>query len=220
MIKYIRLLYYSFYRPKIFFPKKTYSLFKEDLFIQKYFKDKNKGFYIDVGSYHPLEGNNTQILYKKGWNGMNFDINEYSIEIFNFLRKRDINIKSGISNKKTRIKMFYRKKINMLNTVNKNFARKNFKNGFKEKLVNVNTLNYFMEKNFKKSKKIDFLNIDVEGDEIKVLKSLNFKKYTPNLICIEIHDKFYKKSKVYRFLINKRYKIAWNIKYSFVFKKI
>ena len=75
MIKYIQLLYYSFYRPKIFFPKKTYSLFKEDLFIQKYFKDKNKGFYIDVGSYHPLEGNNTQILYKKGWSGMNFDIN-------------------------------------------------------------------------------------------------------------------------------------------------
>jgi hypothetical protein len=77
-----------------------------------------------------------------------------------------------------------------------------------------------MEKNFKKPKKIDFLNIDVEGDEIKVLKSLNFKKYTPKLICIEIHDKFYKKSNVYRFLINKRYKIVWNTKYSFVFRKI
>ena len=77
MLKYFKLLYYLFYRPKIFFPKKSYSLFQEDLFIKKYFKSKMKGFFIDVGSYHPLDGNNTQLLYKKGWQGINFDINDY-----------------------------------------------------------------------------------------------------------------------------------------------
>ena len=220
MLKYFQLLYFSFYRPKIFFPKKTYSLFKEDLFVTKYFKNLDRGFYVDVGCYHPLEGNNTQLLYKKGWRGMNFDINAYSIDIFNFLRKQDINIKSGISDKKNKVKMFYRKKINMLNTIDKSFALKHFRNGFKEKLINVNTLDYFMKKNFKKPKKIDFLNIDVEGDEIKVLKSLNFEKYKPKLICIEIHEKFFKRNKVYKYLINKKYKIVWNIEYSFIFKRL
>ena len=100
MLKYFKILYYSFYRPKIFFPKKSYSLFKEDLFIKKYFKNKSDGFYIDVGCYHPLEGNNTHLLYTKGWNGLNLDINFYSIELFKFLRKQDINIHSGISKKK------------------------------------------------------------------------------------------------------------------------
>jgi len=106
MLKYFKLLYYLFYRPKIFFPKNSYSLFQEDLFIKEYFKKKTKGFFIDVGSYHPLDGNNTHLLYKKGWQGINFDINSYSIKLFEFLRKRDINIHSGISKKKSKLTMF------------------------------------------------------------------------------------------------------------------
>ena len=31
-----------------------------------------------------------------------------------------------------------------------------------------------------------FLNIDVEGAEMKVLNTLNFEIYDPSLICIEI----------------------------------
>ena len=100
IIKYIRYLYYLFYRTKIYYPKKSYSLLGEDIFLKKYFNKKKKGFYIDVGCYHPLWGNNTYLLYKKGWNGINFDISKFSIELFNFYRKRDKNIWSGISNKK------------------------------------------------------------------------------------------------------------------------
>ena len=66
MFKNLKILYYLFYRPKIFLPKKSYSMFGEDIFIEKYFRNKKKGFYIDVGGYHPLQGNNTQLLYKKG----------------------------------------------------------------------------------------------------------------------------------------------------------
>ena len=92
-----------------------------------------KGFFIDVGSYHPLDGNNTQLLYKKGWQGINFDINSYSIKLFEFLRKRDINIHSGISKKKSKLTMFYRKEINMLNTLDEKIAKMHFRNGYKKK---------------------------------------------------------------------------------------
>ena len=37
-------------------------------------------------------------------------------------------------------------------------------------------------------KKVDFLNIDLEGLEYEVIKSIDFKKYEINLICIEILD--------------------------------
>ena len=78
MIKYIKYYYYLYYRSKIFFPKKSYSLLGEDIFLKKYFKNKSVGFYIDVGCCHPVSGNNTYLLYKKGWNGINFDISKYS----------------------------------------------------------------------------------------------------------------------------------------------
>ena len=229
MLKYTKLLYYLFYRPKIFFPQKSYSIFGEDKFIQNYFRNKSKGFYIDVGGYHPLDGNNTHLLYKKGWNGFNFDINLYSIKLFNFLRKRDLNIHSGISNKKIKLTMYYRKEINMLNTLEEHIAKIHFKNGYKKRSIKVNTLNFFISKNFKELKKIDFINIDVEGGELDVLKSLNFKRYKPQLVCIEIHNtknmydtnyKYLESNKVYNYLVNKNYKVVWKRKYSFIFEKI
>ena len=220
MLKYLKFLYFLFYRPKIFFPKKSYSLFQEDLFIKKYFKNKKKGFYIDVGCYHPLDGNNTHLLHAKGWNGINFDINFYSIKLFNFLRKKDINIHSGISKKKDKLTMYYRKEINMLNTLDKRIAKIHFRNGFKKRNVQVNTLNYFISKYFKKLKKIDFLNIDVEGAEMKVLNGLDFNSYDPEVICIEIlgyrhlnnleKETAIKTNEIYKFLVNKNYKKIWS----------
>ena len=181
-----------------------------------------------MGCYHPLDGNNTQLLYKKGWNGINLDINYYSIELFNFLRKRDINIHSGISNKKNRLTMYYRKEINMLNTLDETIAKMNFRNGYKKKNIRVNTLNYYISKHPKKIDVIDFVNIDVEGGELNVLKSLNFLTYKPQLICIEIHNikkmfdtnyRYLKSNDVYNFLIKKGYKIVWKYKYSFIFER-
>jgi FkbM family methyltransferase len=228
VLKYFKLLYYLFFRPKIFFPKKSYSMFGEDLFVQNYFRNKAKGFYIDVGCYHPLEGNNTHLLYKNGWSGINFDINHYSIKLFNFLRKRDLNIHSGISRKKNKLTMHYRKEINMLNTLDEKIAKIHFRNGYKKKNIQVNTLNFFISKKFKKLNKIDFINIDVEGYELDALKSLNFSTYKPQLICIEIHNikkmydtnyKYLKSNDVYNYLINKNYKVIWKNKYSFIFER-
>ena len=203
-------------------------MFGEDLFIQNYFKNKPKGFYVDVGCYHPLQSNNTHLLYKNGWSGINFDINHYSIKLFDFLRKRDLNIHSGISRKKSKLTMYYRKEINMLNTLDEKIAKIHFRNGYKKKNIQVNTLNFFISKKFKKLNKIDFINIDVEGYELDALKSLNFSIYKPQLICIEIHNikkmydtnyKYLKSNDVYNYLINKKYKVIWKNKYSFIFER-
>ena len=203
-------------------------MFGEDLFIQDYFKNQSKGFYVDVGCYHPLDGNNTQLLYKNGWSGINFDINYYSVKLFDFLRKRDLNIHSGISRKKSKLTMYYRKEINMLNTLDEKIAKIHFRNGYKKKNIQVNTLNFFISKKFKKLNKIDFINIDVEGYELDALKSLNFSTYKPQLICIEIHNikkmydtnyKYLKSNDVYNYLINKKYKVIWKNKYSFIFER-
>ncbi len=214
-----------YYRPKIFFPKKTYSMYGEDLIIQNFFKNKKKGYYVDIGCYHPIDGNNTYLLYKKGWSGVNIDINQLSIDLFKKARKDDLNINIAISNKLKKVKLYYRKKINMLNTIDKNFAKINFKKGFSTKTIFSNSLNSILERTKYKNKKIDFLNLDIEGNEINALKSINFKKYKPKLICIEIHNlqstnnvNYYLKSPIYKFLKNKGYKLLWNNGFSFIFK--
>ena len=216
-----------YYRPKIFLPKSSYSMFGEDIFIEKFFKKRPKGFYVDVGCYHPLDGNNTYLLYKKGWHGMNIDLNETSIDLFNKARKNDVNIRIAVSNKFKKIKFFYRKKINMLNTINKKFASSSFRKGFKTSYVQADTLNSVLGKSKYKNKKIEFLNLDIEGNEINALKSLNFKKYSPKLICVEIHNYSSSSSKsvnlksnpIYKFLLKKGYSQVWKKEFSFIFRR-
>ena len=88
-----------FYRPKIFYPKRSYSMLGEDLIVEKFFKNKKNGFYVDVGCYHPIDGNNTYLLSKKGWSGINIDLNAISINLFDRTRKNDSNLNIAISNK-------------------------------------------------------------------------------------------------------------------------
>ena len=39
----------------------------------------NNGIYIDVGCNHPIKFNNTYLLYKRGWSGINIDLDSKSI---------------------------------------------------------------------------------------------------------------------------------------------
>ena len=227
MINIFRYFYYNFYRPKIFFPKKTYSMYGEDLFINNYFKNKKNGIYLDVGAYHPLDGNNTYLLYKKkNWHGINIDVNPLSIELFQKARKFDVNINTAVSNKKGFVTLYFRKKINMLNTLSKKIAEIHFRNGFKEKIIESNTLNNILDQTRYKNKKIDFFNLDVEGHELDILESLNFKKYQPTLICVEIHNHeemynnntdYMKRNPVNNLLLKNGYSIVWNHGFSYVY---
>ena len=100
-----KYFYYMYYRPKIFFPRKTYSMYGEDIVVDKFFKKKQNGFYIDIGCYHPIDGNNTYLLYKKGWNGINIDINQLYVNLFKIARKDDLNINTAISNTSKKVKL-------------------------------------------------------------------------------------------------------------------
>ena len=223
----LKFFYYMYFRPKIFYPKKSYSMLGEDLVVNNFFKNKTNGFYVDVGCYHPIDGNNTHLLFKNGWSGINIDLNKISIDLFNIARKNDENFRVAVSNKSKKIKFYYRKKINMLNTINKNFANNSFKKGYSIDYIQARTLSSILKESKLKNKKIDFLNIDIEGNEINALKTLNFEIYRPKLICVEIHNFTsnrlkkvnFKDHSIYKFLKQKGYKHIWKNEFSFIFKR-
>ena len=115
----------------------------------------------------------------------------------------------------------------MLNTINTKFANSSFKSGFKTSSIQADTLNSVLEKSKLKNKKIDFLNLDIEGNEINALKSFNFKKYSPKLICVEIHNYLPINSKKGRFKLNpinkllreRGYSKVWKNQFSFIFAR-
>jgi hypothetical protein len=61
-------------------------------------------------------------------------------------------------------------------------------------------------KKFKAPKNIDYLSIDIEGNEYKIIKKLNFLKFRPKLITIE-HNYRNDKNLIKRYLEKKNYKV-------------
>ena len=201
-------------------PKKTYSMDGEDLAINKFVEKKKSGFYVDVGAHHPIQRNNTHILFKKGWEGINIDINEFSIDLFNYLRPKDLNLQIAVSNKNGEITFYSQKDFSQLNTTDKDIAKEHFQNNFRTKVIKCKTIQNILDNSKYNNKKIDFLNIDVEGAEMQVLSTLNFELHNPTLICIEIlgyrsmdsksREIEIQKNEIYQFLSAKKYKKVWS----------
>lgn len=208
-----------YFKHKNFLNKKTYSLFGEDLAAIKFFKNKKKGFYVDIGCYHPTHINNTYLLYKKGWNGINIDVSQFSIDLFKFMRPDDLNYKCAVSETKKKVNLYYQKEHSQLTSINKLTAKKFIKGRLKKKIINSYSLEEILSWGKYKDYEIDFLDVDVEGADLQVLKGLNFSKRKPKLICVEIHQKNFRKHKIYRFLIKKKYKLIWQESFSFLFKR-
>ncbi len=209
--------YFQFLKAK-FKPRVAYSHWGVDLIITKLLNSKNKGIYIDVGCHHPFLNNHSYLLYKSGWEGINIDIDYNSIDMFNFFRKSDVNIQTAVTNHKGEVDLYFYHNRAAKNTISKEFGS----NAKEKKKINSDTLNNIIENSKFKNSKIDFVSIDVEGNEMNVLNGFNLKKYKPKLILLEFNipnkKEFYEKdineitnSEVYKFLIKNDYKlINWN----------
>ena len=74
MIKLIDLL--SILKRKVQHKKISYSYNAVDLIIDYIFKGKSDGLYLDIGAQHPISNNNTYLLFKRGWSGINIDLDK------------------------------------------------------------------------------------------------------------------------------------------------
>ena len=220
-------LYYDLYIKHSSFKKnKTYSQHGEDLFIFEYFKSKTPGFYVDIGCFHPCKYNNTYLLYKSGWSGINIDMNQTSIDLFNIKRTRDSNICCALSNAEKKVPIYIDHNFSPINTLDKNysdFAEKNisFRN-HKKSYVETQTFDTLIKNAKINISKIDFLNIDVEGSDYNVLIGFNLEKYKPNIICVEMlnisHEDSNNNKKTLDYLNTNGYNLIKNLGPNGIFK--
>jgi FkbM family methyltransferase len=182
----------------------------ENIILERIFGKKTRGFYVDVGAHHPVHFSNTLNLYQKGWSGINIEPNDEEFKAFKKMRPRDINLNIAISTNKNSC-VYYKFKDPALNTTDINILKMRERQGYKciKKIhVQTQTLNQVLSKYCKINSAIDILKIDVEGKELDVLKSNNWKKFIPNIIICEIINVDVVKmlnNSVYKFLKSKNY---------------
>jgi FkbM family methyltransferase len=174
------------------FALKSYSQEGEDMILRRIFEKQQNGFYVDVGAHHPKRFSNTYFFYKKGWRGINIDATPGSMKLFKKNRKRDINLEVPISEKEQTL-TYYMFNEPALNSFSKELSEARIEKSkyqlIELKELKTQTLAYVLDRYLNNNMQIDFYNVDVEGEDLSVLKSNNWNKYIPKVIIVEILKK-------------------------------
>ena len=123
-----------------------------------------------------------------------------SIDLFKLSRSKDFNIQAAITDFDGKTFYYENSPINQQNSLDKN-------NGIKKE-IDAYKLNTILDKF--NINKIDYLNIDAEGNDNKVISSFDFIKYKPQLISIEFNSYGNKKlltSEVHTCMTKNRYEL-------------
>ncbi len=169
----------------------TFSQAGEDAviaFICSYLKQSQPS-YIDIGTSDPIKWNNTYYFYLQGCRGILVEPNIDVISTIKKARPDDTVLNIGIGPVNTTAD-YYRLTEPGWNTFDKDEAEQAIQNsGGKESirevvkmpLVNINDV---LAQHFA-GKTPDLFSIDVEGLDLEILKSLDWTRHRPKVLCVE-----------------------------------
>lgn len=181
IIKNIRYFYFDG------FSLSSYSQEGEDIILMRIFNGQSNGFYVDVGAHHPMRFSNTYKFYKLGWQGINIEPNPDTFNLLKRYRAKDINLNCGVAKEKSRLE-YYMFDEPALNTFDREVSRSRISNNSKQiKTMHIDVLSLadILNNYIPPNQRIDFLTVDVEGMDLDVLKSNDWKKYRPNWVLVE-----------------------------------
>ncbi|MEM9275396.1 MAG: FkbM family methyltransferase [Cyanobacteria bacterium P01_F01_bin.143] len=163
----------------------SYAQNFEDVILNRVFADKEKGCYIDVGAQHPLYDSVTKAFYDRGWQGINIEpVKEY-YELLVKERAKDLNLNLAVGETESELD-FFELEGTGLSTFDREAASRLAEEGdynINSYRVPVVKLATVCEEHL--NGPIDFLKIDVEGWEEKVILGNDWAHFRPTVILLE-----------------------------------
>jgi FkbM family methyltransferase len=169
-----------------FYPHQSWSQCGEDMILRDLFSSTPRGFYVDVGAFHPRFGSNTYALHRRGWSGINIDASPGSMRSFRKARPRDINLELAIGSVPGEA-TFHVFVEDELSTLDDEWAATQLALGHKldrRVRVQVRTL-ADIHREHKVPARYELLSVDCEGRDADVLASNDWNTYRPRIIVIE-----------------------------------
>jgi FkbM family methyltransferase len=167
--------------------RRAYSQFGEDLFLEAYFRDQDRGVYVDVGAFHPRQLSNTQLLHERGWRGLNVDPTPGSMRLFDALRPGDANVEAAVSDEPGTV-VLHSWGLHAENTIAPEQLRaaEQALGPAPERVeVPARTLTEILDASPLRDAEIDLLTVDAEGHDLAVLRSLDWGRYRPRIVIVE-----------------------------------
>ncbi len=168
----------------------SYAQFGEDLALDGVFFSLKVGqpSYLDLGAYEPIKSNNTYLFYTRGGRGVLVEPNVDLTDKLRRLRPEDKLLVAGVGVDDTPAADYYVMTHPELNTFDRaqvdhleRTTEQRLVKVVKMPLLNVNRV---MAEHFGGSAP-DLLSIDIEGFDFAVLRTLDFARFRPKVICAE-----------------------------------
>jgi FkbM family methyltransferase len=164
----------------------TYAHNNEDIILNRVFRGRTDGFYVDVGASHPDVNSVTRHFSQLGWSGVNVEPNPAVYRALCQARPRDVNLEVAVSDREGSATYYEALDCSAESTLSEELARAMRARGrsVREHRVEVLTLATILTR-YATDRTIDFLSIDVEGHERAVLSSVDFSLWRPRVVVIE-----------------------------------
>ncbi len=166
----------------------SYAQEGEDVLLDRLLAKQEKGFYVDVGAHHPKRFSNTHYFHMRGWRGINIEPNPTVHDLFRKMRSRDVNLQLGISDQPGEL-LYYEFDDPALNTFDEQLMRERESNTpyrvITTQRIKVELLATVLAAHLPPGQPIDFLSVDVEGLDLKVLHSNDWERFRPRCVVSE-----------------------------------
>ncbi len=199
----------------------NFSNYGEDLVLTRMFQLPPQGFYVDIGSNHPIVASNTFRLDLMGWTGVAIEPNPALTAKYARLRPSCQVVTSGVGETAGRLE-YILFNIDQCNTVDPKLADIARQRGIKEIgriPIEVRPLDELLAEHVR-DHFIDVMSIDIEGHEIPALRSNNWARWTPAIILGEDHLPFgrsFEDSELALFLRDRGYAVVSRVHFTTFF---
>jgi FkbM family methyltransferase len=167
-------------------PTVSYAQRFEDLYLMRCFGGRSEGFYIDIGSGHPVYDNVSFAFYLKGWRGITVEPNPWLSRLTRAVRPRDHHVEALVGASFGEATFYQVHDFHGLSTMIESHvqsALQQFGKGAEAITVPLTTLAELCEGHAPAS--FDFLKVDVEGAESDVLQGGDWRRYRPKVVVAE-----------------------------------
>src|SRR5215831_1928634 len=150
------------------------------------FDAQRDGFYIDIGSGHPVYDNTSFAFYLKGWHGITVEPNPRLAQLTRAVRPRDRHVEALVGAAVGEATFYLVDELHGLSTMIESHARAaqtQFGKSSRAIAVPVTTLRDLCRQHAPPA--FDFLKVDVEGAEQDVLLNGDWQNYRPKVVVAE-----------------------------------
>jgi FkbM family methyltransferase len=157
---------------------------REDILLDRLFGD-HVGRFMDIGSCHPIDCNNTYFFYQRGWRGINVEPTRQGHALFQAHRPGDLNLDVAVSDHDGELTLYEAVNDHGNSTLHREIAENYHAQGvaIDAHSVPVRTVRSLVESY--SIEPPDLLSIDVEGHEAAVIRGTPLDVWRPRVLVVE-----------------------------------